>query len=204
MTMNADLLACFEQLTCFLQAQTTQMEQLNKLVEQLQQDMNQVKEKSAPQAVRNEYKFDLLKIERLEGTLNIGLNPKGEESPIGEYAVNQSMDVPAGEKQPDDMFQRVQKQIYDYLDHDAFRTLEAMERKYAYPLQDPYRKFILNDIKNQIDQRICYYLNQVQTNHLEPEQLAAIEQNLVQKVKRDIEKTCESFIQHLPREIGEP
>lgn len=204
MTMSVELLACLEQLTCFLQAQTQQMEQLNKLVKQLQHDVAQLKEKDAPQVVRNEYKFDLLKVERLEGTLNIGLNPKGDETPIGEYAVNQKVDVPDVNKVSDALFDRIQKEIYCYLERDAIYTLESLEQKYDYPLHDPYRKFIMNDIKNQIDQRICYYLNQVQTDHLEPEQMASVEQNIIEKVKRDIEKTCESFLQHLPREVSEP
>lgn len=204
MTTSPEIIACLEQLTCYLQAQTKQMEQLTKLVEELQQDVNQLKDKAVPQTVHNEYKFDLLKIERLEGTLNIGLNPKGEDSPIGEYAVNQAMDIPAGPKPADELFARIQQQIHHYLDNDAIYSLEALEQKYAYPLHDPYRKFIMNDIKNQIDQRIHYYLNQTQPDQLDPAQYPAVEQKVVEKVKRDIEKTCESFLQHLPREVGEP
>ncbi|MGO0062033.1 spore germination protein GerPC [Brevibacillus fluminis] len=201
--MSPEVVACLEQLTCFLQAQTQQMEQLTKLVEDLQKDVNQLKDKAGTQTITNEYKFDLLKIERLEGTLNIGLNPpKSEDSSISEYAVNQSMDVPAPAKPSDELFCRIQEQIHHYLDTDAVYSLEALEQKYAYPLHDPYRKFIMHDIKNQIDQRIRYYLNQVQPDQLDPAQYPAIEQKVIEKVKRDIEKTCESFLQHLPREAG--
>ncbi|MGN7469997.1 spore germination protein GerPC [Brevibacillus sp. SAFN-007a] len=176
---------------------------MKQMIEELQQDVQDLKEKQVPSVIKNEYKFDLLKVERLEGTLNIGLNPKSNDSGIGDFSINQSMDVPNGEKQTAPLFDRVQKEIYRYLTSDAYQVLERIEEECGYPLNDDYRDFILGDIKKQIDQRIRHYVNQLQTDEWEPEQLDAWVEKTVQKVKRDIEKTCESFIKNLPREVNE-
>lgn len=102
------------------------------------------------------------------------------------------------------LFDRVQKEIYRYLESDAYHVLERIEEECGYPLNDDYRAFILDDIKKQIDQRIRYYVNQLPADDLEPEQIDALVPKIVQKVKRDIEKTCESFVKNLPREVNEP
>ncbi|GED70654.1 germination protein PC [Brevibacillus reuszeri] len=200
MYMSPELMQYFQQLHDYLQVQNKKMESMKQMLEQLQQDVNELKEKQVPSVIKNEYKFDLLKVERLEGTLNIGLNPKSSDSSIGDFAINQSMDVPSPPHSASDSFERVQREINRYLDHDAYRVLERIEDECGYPLDDAYRGFIMDDIRKQIDHRIRYYLNQFDTSQWEPEQIEAWEQKTVQKVKRDIERTCETFIQNLPRE----
>lgn len=203
MYMGPDMMQYFQQLHDYIHAQNKKIEKMRQMLEQLQQDVNELKEKQVPSVIKNEYKFDLLKVERLEGTLNIGLNPKGTDSGIGEFSINQSMNVP-GSQQNTALFERVQKEIHQFLEHDAYRILEKIETECNYPLDDNYRAFILDDIKKQIDQRIKYYLNEFPADELEPEQLDVVVQNTVQKVKRDIEKTCETFVKNLPREVNEP
>ncbi|MFH5185103.1 spore germination protein GerPC [Paenibacillus sp. TAB 01] len=68
-----------------------------------------------------------------------------------------------------------------------------MEQQYRYPLDEPYRKFIVEDVKKQIDERIRYYLQK------HPEPMEDKERSIIEEVKQDIEKTFEAFIQNLPR-----
>ncbi|MGG1661655.1 spore germination protein GerPC [Brevibacillus sp. NRS-1366] len=203
MYMSPEMMQYFQQLHDYMHVQNKKIESMKQMIEQLQQDVNELKEKQVPSVIKNEYKFDLLKVERLEGTLNIGLNPKGSDSSIGDFAINQQMDVPADPKRTSPAFERVQKEINDYLDRDAYGVLERIEEECGYPLDDAYRGFIMDDIKRQIDQRIRHYLGQMDTTGWEPEQIDAWEQKTVQKVKRDIEKTCETFLKNLPRERGD-
>lgn len=68
----------------------------------IQTELNRMKENPGTRIDRVEYKFDQLKIERLEGTLNIGLNPAEQEQvenfQIGQRAGNR--DAPAGNGRP--------------------------------------------------------------------------------------------------------
>ncbi|MFD2371099.1 spore germination protein GerPC [Brevibacillus sp. GCM10020057] len=200
MYMGPEMMQYFQQLHKYLHAQSKNMETLKKLIEKLNNDMAELKEKQAPPPViKNEYKFDLLKVERLEGTLNIGLNPNGTDGSVGEYSINQASGQRPAQDSDSPAFARVQKEIYDYLNHDAYSMLERIEQEFGHALDDNYRTFIVDDIKKQIDSRIRYYLNQAQAEGWEPEQIDALCDRTIQKVKRDIERTCETFVRNLPR-----
>ncbi|WP_041749521.1 spore germination protein GerPC [Brevibacillus brevis] len=204
MYMEHEMMQYIQQLHDYIQSQNKKIEHMRQMLEQLQQDVNDLKERQIPSVIKNEYKFDLLKVERLEGTLNIGLNPKGNDSGIGDFSINQSMDIPDPPQTSAPLFDRVQNEIYQYLEGDAYLVLEKIETECNYPLDQNYRAFILDDIKKQIDQRIKHYLNDLPTDELEPEQHDIFVQTIVQKVKRDIDKTCETFVKNLPREVNEP
>lgn len=200
MYMGPELMQYFQQLHEYLHVQSKNMEAMKKLIEKLNTDMAELKEKQTPPPViKNEYKFDLLKVERLEGTLNIGLNPNGADGGMGEYSINQSTAHRPAQDGDSPAFARIQREIYDYLNHDAYGVLERIEQDVGYPLDHSYRAFIVDDIKKQIDPRIRYYLEQAQAEGWEPEQMDALCDRTIQKVKRDIERTCETFVRNLPR-----
>lgn len=201
MYIDQDILQYFRQMNDYLHAQNQQMESMKKLIEQLNQEMNEWREKQVPTVIKNEYKFDLLKVEKLEGTMNIGLNPKGNDAAIGEFSVPSSTVSGPTESAGSSAFKRVQNEIYRYMEQDAHQVLKRIEEDYGHSLDPAYRSFILEDIKKQIDQRILHYLGQLDTKELEPEQREAWEQKVIQKVKRDIERTCTTFVTHLPREV---
>ncbi len=203
MYIDSEMVYYLQQISAQFQSHQKKMAEMNRLIKQLQQDVAQLRNSAVPPVVRNEYKFDLLKVEKLEGTLSIGLHPNGKESSIEELAVNQGMEVPAVYGQDQDLFDRVRQQVNHYLDHAAFSELESIEHKYGYPLDETYRKFIVDDVKKQIDKRIRHYLQQVKMTELEPEQLDYIEQATCKKVKNDIEKTFEAFLKNLPRRENE-
>lgn len=204
MYMGPELMQYFQQLHEYLHAQNKNMEAMKKLIEKLNKDIDELKEKQVQPVIKNEYKFDLLKVERLEGTLNIGLNPKGADAGMGEYSINQSTDdKPPPDRSDSPAFGRVQREIYDYLNHDAYGALERIEEEVGYPLDDNYRTFIMDDIKKQIDPRIHYYLKQAESEGWEPEHIDALCQVTIQKVKRDIDRTCETFVRNLPRGVNE-
>jgi spore germination protein PC len=192
-----------QQLNAYLHSQNQQIEQLKQSIEHLRQELVQMKEKTTPSVVRNEYKFDLLKVEKLEGTLNIGLNPNGKDGAIGEMDVTQSVDVPTIEKQHPGFTNRIKQHIHEYLNTGAVQCLMSLETQYGYPLGEEYRKFILDDVSKQIDQRIQHYLKQVPADvQMTQDQLQSVEQNVTQKVIEDINKSCEAFIQNLPKNDG--
>lgn len=204
MYMGPEMMQYFQQLHEYLHVQNKNMEAMKQLIEKLNKDIDELKDKQVPPVIKNEYKFDLLKVERLEGTLNIGLNPKGADAGMGEYSIHQTTDdQPQPDRADSPAFKRVQKEIYEYLDHDAYGALERIEAEVGYPLDDNYRAFIMEDIKKQIDPRIHYYLKQAESEGWEPEHIDAICKRTIEKVKRDIDRTCETFVKNLPRGVNE-
>jgi spore germination protein PC len=205
MYMPPEMSRFLQQMNAYLHYQNQQIQQMDEKLQQLIQEFNQFKEKaSEPPVIRNEYRFDLLKVERLEGTLNIGINPNGSEngsgSSIEEFAIGQTLEVPSMvEKQYPQLYPGIQQQVDDYLNNGAYNSLEQLENQYNHPLDVQYRKFIMDDVKKQIDHRIREYLKRINLEEAGPEQLTYIQQTIFEDVKRDIDKTFETFLRNLLR-----
>ncbi len=73
--MNQDIYTYLHQLQQALQAQQTAILNLEDQVRLLQEELNELKNRPSSSVGKVEYKFDQLKVENLNGTLNIGLNP---------------------------------------------------------------------------------------------------------------------------------
>lgn len=190
-----------QQLNDYIQHQNEQMKQLNEKMDGLMKEVNALKGKQTePPVVRNEYRFDLLKVEKLEGTLNIGINPnaKDSDSSIDEYSVGQSVSAPStNDTNPSDLYEGIQSKVDDYFRGGAYQALGQYEQMYQNPLDEPYRRFIIDDVKKQVDKRIQYYMAKMGSDRSGNKQDAIFEE-----VKRDIERTFEAFIKNLPRRDG--
>src|SRR5690606_9664981 len=76
---QADRLDRLERLISHLQKKLDDTEDV---IDQLQTELTELKEQKGVHIGRLEYKFDQLKVETLEGTLNIGLTPAQLKSAI--------------------------------------------------------------------------------------------------------------------------
>lgn len=204
MYYHSDWIQYIQSVQSYMQAQSMKIEEMNRMIQQLLGEINDLKQKeSPPPVIRNEYKFDLLKVEKLEGTLNIGISPSGSTSSIDEFSVDQAVEAPEIQQQPE-MDERIQQQVHQYLDEDAYQTLKYIEQENQYPLDEPYRKFIVEDVKKQIHPRIQHYMKKVSLDGADEERINQVEKAIVQKVKKDIDKTFEAFIKNLPRKENGP
>ena len=145
-----------------VQMQNERINELERQLMELRNGLNDVKKNGNGSHIeRVEYKFDQLKIERLEGTLNIGLTPNTGDDTIDDFSVQQKgITVNSIANSHPEALQEIQQQIYQYLDHDCYGLIQSLEQKYQCPLDQQYRQFMVKDVKRQIDQRIHYYLNQ--------------------------------------------
>ncbi|KHF39950.1 spore germination protein GerPC [Halalkalibacter okhensis] len=184
----------------YIQAQHQRITQLELQLKELQDEMNTLKQNQHSKIEKIEYKFDQLKIERLEGTLNIGISPQNGEDSIEDFAVHQDeFNVPPVAEQPP-IFQNVQQRVHDYLNESCYQEIYEIEKRQNYKMDNQYRQFIIEDIRRQIDERIRHYVNQMKPDNLSPEQLAEVEDMAFDKVKIDIHRTYEEFVGKLPRE----
>ncbi|MEK4027960.1 spore germination protein GerPC [Pseudobacillus sp. FSL P4-0506] len=193
-----------QQMQQWVNAQQQRITQLEANVQQLQQEVQSLKKNQSSNIERVEYKFDQLKVERLEGTLNIGITPHAGEGSIEDFSVEQNdlMVPPMNPQQRLLLFGNIQRQVHEYLNGDCYSVLNTIEQQKNQPLNSDYRQYIIDDIKKQIDSRIHYYLNQINMSNIGEEQLAEIEGRTVNKVKEDIHKTYDEFITQLPKEGG--
>jgi spore germination protein PC len=183
----------------YLSWQTQKIIKLEKKIAELENELMNVRKLPQTTIEKIEYKFDQLKVETLEGTLNIGLTPNGTEA-IEDFAVNpEKVIIP--QPQPI-MFRNIQTKVNDYLTNECENILKSIEERYSQRLDDTYRQFILQDIGRQVDDRIRFYIQQKINNGQMPASGSSkeIEDEISEKVKRDIEQSIELFIKHLPKE----
>ncbi|SDH49668.1 spore germination protein GerPC [Alteribacillus bidgolensis] len=184
-----------------LQFQQNQISQMESMIEQLQEEINKLKQNHSSNIEKIEYKFDQLKVETLEGTLNIGITPNAndEDSNIEDFVVGDNKVNTQLNEQKHNTLKNIEKHIHDYLNDEGYTILESFEKKYSYYLDVTYRQFIIEDIKKQINKRIQHYLHEYNISDPSHKELAKIEEMTIIKVKKDIYNTCEEFIRNLPR-----
>ncbi|TLS37921.1 spore germination protein GerPC [Pseudalkalibacillus caeni] len=188
-----------QQLQQAIHQQNQRIQQLENVIGRLQQELTNIKEEPRTNIERVEYKFDQLKIEQLDGTLNIGLTPNGKAEAIEEFSVNGNSINGEGANAPyPETIHAVQRGVQDYLQNAVWKDMQEIEQRLNYPLDPPYRQFIIEDIKKQVDQRINYYLNEM-GNRVQTDDPSDLENSVIKKVNKDIYNTIETFIKNLPK-----
>jgi spore germination protein PC len=181
-----------------LKQSDTIIQQLRKQMNEMQVEINQLKQKPFTNIERVEYKFDQLKVETLEGTLNIGFTPGGGPGEVEDFVVTQgSLQVPPFREQQ--IVRSIQSEMEQFMIKDCYEMIENIEKQYGKSLDASYRRFIIEDINRQIPNRIEFYmkpLNMGEMNSREGEQKVIKE--VIEKVKKDIENALHTFIGNLP------
>lgn len=170
---------------------TWQAEKMNRIEDELKEIRllmeRWINEREKPSIERIEYQFDQLKIETLEGTLNIGLTPNGG-SQIEEMVLNQKeLKQEEGMDEEDPLFQSVSSKLSDFLEAEAYDHLVMTEQKYHCDLTKEQRKWILDDIRKQLPQRIRHYLQSPDTN--EDQAFHAAKNDIIQAIDNYMHQT---------------
>ena len=181
-----------------LQAQENRIVTLEKTIQEIQKEIKQLKEKPSIQVDKIEYKFDQLKVETLEGTLNIGLNPSDLQN-IEDFAVeNQSLKTPIHPKAHMQRSMKIEESIYEYLETELPSLFKESQNQLNVQLDDSYLDFIKQDILKQLPARIDYHIQSTTINRgseLNPEE------TIIELIKQEIKKGILIFINHLPKNV---
>ncbi|MGA9288682.1 MAG: spore germination protein GerPC [Anaerobacillus sp.] len=194
---NDNFYAILQRMQQSIEQQNHRIKMLEDMIDDLTDDYNELMKAPKTNIEKIEYKFDQLKIERLDGTLNIGLTPNGGADMLEDFTVNGNNGMNPNSF-PSEGIQSIQQNVQSYMQNGALKELGELENKYHYPLDDPYRQFILSDIQKQLDQRINYYINQQSTRSPDATVEQLIEE-VTTKIKRDIVNGMESFLKNLPK-----
>ncbi|PLS02971.1 spore germination protein GerPC [Neobacillus cucumis] len=187
-----------------IQAQEKRIAALEQAIQKLQQDFQQVKEKPTIHVDRIEYSFDQLKVETLEGTLNIGLNPN-DLSNIEDFAVqNQSLNTPSPNP-PKEQMQRsikIEEAIYQYLETELPQIIYDAQNRLAIQPNDSYLAFIKEDIIRQLPSRIDHHLkvNSAKVRSNENDH-PSIDEVVIHSIKQEIQNGVWTFLNNLPENM---
>ena len=187
----------------YLSWQTKKIQSIEQRLLLLENRLKELEQQPRTTIERIEYKFDQLKVETLEGTLNIGITPNNAGNVIEDFAVQPEKTVVP--KPEPVLFRNIQEKVHNYLEKEAKETLKRFEKQYAHRLDDAYRHFILQDIARQVDERIRFYLHQKMNNGYVPtsDNDETVVNEIFQKIKVDIEQSLDLFLKHLPKQGGE-
>lgn len=207
MSYDSNLNAYLQSMWSAIQAQTAQINALEATVRSLEKEVAALKEQRTIHIEKIEYNFDQLKVEQLEGVLNIGFSPDVGKS-IEEFTVGSvsptitpaappvlkpvSAEIPETEVQ-----QKLQESMLRYLDTEVPYEINEIGKRRQYNFDQDYIAFIVEDLKRQIDDRIVYYLGSVSAD---PDQPGAepLFDAVTARVKRDIRVGIENYLRKLP------
>lgn len=154
-----------------VQQQAQRIAELERQMCELSARLKCMDEKPSYTIERLEYHFDQLKVDRLEGTLHIGMTPPGGEA-LGEmdqFTVTPAYPQPPGATSaampspqtaqaspwpPDD---ELRQRIDHYLEHAAPAVLSQLAAQRQLPIDPHHGRLILDDLKRQALPRLAYY-----------------------------------------------
>ncbi|WP_409253390.1 spore germination protein GerPC [Bacillus sp. SCS-153A] len=193
----------FQQLYQYIADQNKRIQNLETIIQELQQEVSSLREKPSINVERIEYKFDQLKVETLEGTLNIGLNPSDLEK-IEDLAVDTNPPTPVPPAKQLDM-EAIQNELLpkvnDYIDSEIPGIISDNELQLGISLDESYHTLINEDIKKQIPQRIQFYVQSMPRHQGGLQGDASLEDKILAKVKTDIHNAIYSFMANLPENL---
>ncbi|MEH7114208.1 spore germination protein GerPC [Neobacillus niacini] len=181
-----------------LQAQENRIVTMEHIIQKLQEEMKQLKEKPSVRVDKIEYKFDQLKVETLEGTLNIGLNPS-DLANIEDFAVENQSKTPIHPKVQMQRSMKVEESIYQYLESELPALFKETQNQLNVKLDDSYLAFIKQDIMKQLPARIDYHIQNTAAREREGEH--STEERIIDLLKQEIRKGILIFINHLPENV---
>ncbi|EOR24877.1 spore gernimation protein [Cytobacillus oceanisediminis] len=202
--MSYDFYQYSEKMRNYLQLLEKRIKDLEKQVAALTIDLTTIKEKPTVHIDRIDYSFDQLKVETLEGTLNIGLNPE-DLSNIEELAINQNSPInqphapfypPIDPKQMMNRSMDIEEEMNQFIQLELPDIIRKKQTELNMPEEESYVTFIQDDINKQLPTRIQYYLQQGANRKQNGNNLS--NEAIIQALKEEMENGVHLFLSHIP------
>ncbi len=170
---------------------------INQKLKDLEEQVSSLQKKLDDNALKTpevhyHYSFDQLKIEKLEGTMNIGMpSQPGASSPEDFTIEDQIIQRPsvAGPKQPTDQYEQALENELMHYTEQILASRKQSEEWVMMP-QD-MEALILKDIRQQLPDRITYYMKRANKGAMSPEEAYA---SALTACKKDIDKALQLFL----------
>jgi spore germination protein PC len=201
--LDTEIYQYMKRLHVYVEHQSKKIVKLEKMIIEMHKEIASLKERPPVQIGNIEYKFDQLKVETLEGTLNIGLNPTDLEG-IEDFSVDQkAVNVPIPQKQ---LFKRtieLENTLYQYLETDLENIYRDAQANLGINVDDSYFTFIKDDIKKQLSGRVAYHLKELSATSRGEEFSPEINEKVIDLLKQEIQNGVFLFLKNLPDNVKE-
>jgi spore germination protein PC len=198
-SMYQDIYQYLQWLQSYIYALENRIASLEQAVQKMRAELKQLHEKKAIHIDRIEYKFDQLKVETLEGTLTIGLNPN-DLAGIEDFAVqNQSLTTPFSPKAQMQRSMKIEEAIYQYLETDLPQIIENAQQQLAIQPNESYLSFIKEDIIKQLPNRIDEHLKAASQDRSVDS--LTMDNQIIELLKQEIQNGVLAFLSHLPENV---
>lgn len=202
MLVNAEFYQYMKELHIFIESQAKKIKKLESSVTELQQEVANLKARPPVQVGNIEYKFDQLKVETLDGTLNIGLNPSDLEG-ITDFTVdNKNIQTP-NNSSPKKLFKRsmeIENEVRDYLESQLPEIYQETKDKLQMTIDDAYYQFIREDILKQLPNRVQTHLSNLKDGERETDEHT--KQIVVENMKKEIQQGVYLFLEQVHKQTG--
>jgi spore germination protein PC len=158
--------------------QMHRIEQAEKKIMRLETEVAELKQQRQIHVENINYHFDQLKIEQLEGILNIGISPENGKS-IEDLAFQT-------------IYHRIKNEVDRYIHEDIPGQMMMLEERCQVTINQDYREKMILDMRNQVEGRIHHYLRQPNDSHKQE-----IEKRIIEQIKTEIYQGLESHYQNL-------
>jgi len=179
-----------------LRIQTEKIRLLEKQLQDLQCEVVSIKNNNIASIGPINYHFEQLKIEKLEGTLNIGITPN-EGNNLDEAMINGK---PIGEQEgvtptATALSDKIRPEILKYVQEEVPSQFSRLEKEQNLSIDEQYIQMVTQDLLNQMDGRINEYVSQLPAagegrGYTEEESASIVEQ-----IKRDIVTAVERHLE---------
>ncbi|OIK09453.1 spore gernimation protein [Bacillus sp. MUM 116] len=199
--MYQDFYQYLQWLLTSIQLHEKRIATLEATIQKMQNDLKQLGEKPTIHVDTIQYNFDQLKVETLEGTLSIGLNPN-DLSGIEDFAIQgQSLNTPISPKAQMQRSMKIEEAIYRYLETDLPQVIEHTEKQLRIQPNESYLSFIKQDIIKQLPNRIEYHLKSIPVNDQSEENKSIVENKIIELLKQEIQSGVYTFFNNLPEHV---
>ncbi|MFS0671963.1 spore germination protein GerPC [Ornithinibacillus sp. 179-J 7C1 HS] len=174
-----------------------QNEQIRLLEERITNLEKQIQENASPTIDKIEYHFDQLKIERLDGTLHIGLSPN-DLANIDDFGIPTVHTT----NSPQPLNQRLIPNLNNFVNEQAPAIIRSLSEKYNKSIDKKLEGDMIHDILGQIPDRIAFYEKEAREKHqlTNSEQLESFIQD---QVKKEIYHSLQRFMENSDVHKGE-
>lgn len=197
--MQNDFYSYTVQMQRYLETQDNRIKMLENELALMKTKLAELQNKPAVNVEKIEYKFDQLKVETLEGTLNIGLNPS-DLSNIEELAINsanpplQPYVFPNRQQFVEDISASIAAEMDELIQDTAQQQRENLDPS--------FHQLIKSDIEKQLSQRVSLYLDQTSQTERSPHLLEQVKEKISERIKSDITQSIRNFIQSSSNTTG--
>jgi spore germination protein PC len=203
-----------QQMHMQLQEQAKRIQDLEGSLKSLQAEVQVWKGKKQIHIDKIEYKFDQLKVEKLDGTLNIGFTPgaidqlavNGQSDSIQDDSTGANHDTDDSEEPYPTlpilgMREEMGKELQGYVEEQVPKQVDQLQKQNGLLLDDWHQKMITEDLKKQVDDRMNFYLQQMGQGAT-VDQLSSIKDSVLFRTKNDIRTAIAQYFDKIPKKSG--